>query len=254
MAETADDLPPVIGHRGAAGHAPENTLASLRCAAALGVRWVEFDTKLSADGEVIVFHDDRLERTTNGAGKVADALLSELKGLDAGGWFDPAFAGEPIPTLREAMETLAEFGLGANVEVKASPGREVETGARVARLLKQEWPAGLPPPLISSFKPDALAAARETAPEIPRSLLFFDLPWNWRRRVERLECRAVHVLHTRFARRLAAWVIGAGYALRCFTVNDRARADTLYDWGVASLISDVPDRLLPVAEPEPPVR
>ena len=81
-------VPPVIGHRGACGHAPENTLVSFRRAAALGVRWVEFDVRLSRDREVVVLHDEGLERTTNGGGLVAEKDWAELQALDAGAWYD----------------------------------------------------------------------------------------------------------------------------------------------------------------------
>jgi len=161
--------PPVIGHRGAAGHAPENTLASIATAAALGATWVEFDVKLTRDGVAVLFHDDALERTTNGTGKVADTTLAEIKALDAGGWYQKRFAGEAVPTLEEAMATLARLNLGANVELKPSPGREAETARTVAGLLKTAWPARLPAPVISSFAPEALAAFAEAAPQFPRA-------------------------------------------------------------------------------------
>ena len=122
---------PVIGHRGAAAAAPENTLASLRKAKELGASWVEFDVKLTRDGVPILMHDERLERTTNGRGEVAQATLAELQELDAGGWFGPAFRGERVPTFEAALGLCAELGLGINVEIKPCPGREAET-ARVA--------------------------------------------------------------------------------------------------------------------------
>ena len=167
---TADPLPPVIGHRGACGHAPENTLASMRKAAEYGARWVEFDTKLSRDGHVMVFHDDRVERTTDGEGPVADMDLSALKALDAGGWYSKDFMGEPIPTLAEAMAVLATLSLGANVEIKPPPGLEAENGRAVALALARDWPGNLPKPLISSFSPETLRAAAAAAPAIPRAL------------------------------------------------------------------------------------
>ena len=177
MVETMPTLiPRVIGHRGAAGHAPENTLVSLEKAAALGVRWVEFDTKLSADGVPVVFHDDKLERTADGRGPVAEMPLAELLALDAGTWFGDGFAGEPVPTLGQAMATLARLGLGANVEIKASPGREAKTGDAVGEVLKSDWPETLPAPLISSFDAETLAAAGAAAAEIPRAFLVFKIP------------------------------------------------------------------------------
>jgi len=109
--------PRVIGHRGACGHAPENTLASFRKAAELGVRWVEFDAALSSDGEIVLFHDDTLKRTTGRAGRLAETTWADLQGLDAGSWFSEDFAGEPIPTLRQAFQLLADLGLGAVIKL-----------------------------------------------------------------------------------------------------------------------------------------
>lgn len=237
-------VPKVVGHRGAAGLAPENTLASIRAAAALGVRWVEFDVKLSRDGQVILFHDDTLERTTNGSGLVEDALMAHLETLDAGGWFGSGFQGEPIPTLPQALDVLRECGLGAIVEIKPSRGREVETARAAAAVLDDLWPKGLPPPLLSSFKDSVLTAARDAAPHIPRALNVLDVPADWRTRLVETDCVAFHCLHDRLKRPQVEAVREAGYGVRCFTVNDRKRAETLYIWGVETVITDRPDRLL----------
>ena len=237
------EVPKIIGHRGAAGHAPENTVAGFRKAAALGARWVEFDVQLSRDGHVVLFHDDTLNRTTNGRGVIGDATLSALRQLDAGAWFGPAFRDERIPTLGEAMAALGELGLGANVEIKPAVGRAAETARAVAVLLQREWPAGLPAPLISSFAVEAIAVMRDTAPEFPRALLSRELPAGWKDRLRDLGCTGVHCAHDRLGAGQAADVIKAGYALRCYTVNERRRADTLFRWGVDSVFSDYPDRL-----------
>src|SRR5690606_29353427 len=102
----------------------ENTLAGFRKAAALGVRWIEFDVRLSADGECVLLHDDTLDRTTNGRGRADLLSLSELRRLDAGSWFGAEFVGERIPTLDETIRLCSELGLAANVEVKPGPGAE----------------------------------------------------------------------------------------------------------------------------------
>ncbi len=238
-----DAVPAFIGHRGAAGHAPENTLASIRAAAAMGVRWVEFDTKLSRDGDVVLFHDDTLERTTDGRGAIAAANLTQLRALDAGSWFGPAFAGESVPTLTEALAVLEELGLGAVVEIKASPGLEAETGGVVAQMLANRWPAALPRPLISSFKIEALVAARDAVPELPRALNVLDVLPGWRDRLRAADCVALHCLHDRLGRRRVAAARDAGYAVRCFTVNRLKRAETLFNWGVETVITDFPDRM-----------
>ncbi len=237
-------VPAVIGHRGAAGHAPENTLASLRKAAERGARWVEFDTKLTRDGAAVLFHDDTLERTTDGHGEVAETALADLRELDAGTWFDGTFAGERVPTLLDAMATLARLGLGAIVEIKPSPGREAETGRVVAGVLKSSWPETLPAPLISSFDPTALGAALDAAPNIRRALNVFRIPRGWRKRAKALNFRAVHCLERNLTARRVRALKDEGMAVRAFTVNDKARAETLFGWGVDGVISDYPDRIL----------
>src|SRR5579859_6338194 len=107
--------PAIIGHRGAAGLAPENTLAAIRAAAAAGARWVELDVQLTRDGVPVLLHDSTLERTTDGEGKVGDADLDALRRVDAGSWFAPRFLGQRVPTLAEAVAELGQLGLGANL-------------------------------------------------------------------------------------------------------------------------------------------
>jgi glycerophosphoryl diester phosphodiesterase len=243
---------PVIGHRGAAGCAPENTLGGLRRARALGCNWVEFDVRLTADGELILLHDERLERTTDGSGKVRALPLSIIRRHDAGSWFGPSFARERVPTLAEAVEVLGELGLGANVEVKAARGREAETGAVAADLLTRLWPPQLPAPLISSFLPPALAAARDRAPEIARGLLVRGVPRHWRIRAESLGCVTIHVEHRRLRPTIVAEIRESGYSVLAYTVNDAARARELFAWGVASVFSDVPHMILDGASDDGP--
>ena len=103
-------LPAVIGHRGAAAYAPENTLEGIREAARRGARWVEFDAKLTGDGVVILMHDDTLDRTTNGRGPVAQASYREIGLLDAGAWFGAAWRGTRVPRLADALALLVESG------------------------------------------------------------------------------------------------------------------------------------------------
>ncbi len=234
----------VIGHRGAAGHAPENTLVSIRKAWDLGAGWVEFDTKITEDGAVIVFHDDKLKRTTGVKGDVAKTPLKEILTLDAGAWFGEAFAGERVPTLDQAIGVLEDLGLGANVEIKPSPGLAVETGRAVAAVLKTAWPETLPPPLVSSFDPSTLAAVGDAAPGLSRALLVFKIPRDWRARLKGLGCAALHVQAKHLTAEKAGAVIDAGYALRAFTVNDKAEAEKLFGWGAEAVISDFPDRIM----------
>src|SRR6266851_5486243 len=130
-------LPSVIGHRGAARTAPENTLAGLRRAKALGCAWVEFDVRLTGDGALVLCHDPRLDRTTSGSGPVSARTLAAIRECEAGSWFDPGFAGEGMPTLDEALSLAAELDLGADVEIKSGRGREYATGAAVATAVER---------------------------------------------------------------------------------------------------------------------
>jgi glycerophosphoryl diester phosphodiesterase len=241
-------LPLVIGHRGAAGCAPENTLAGLRKARELKCRWVEFDVRLTADGQLILLHDERLDRTTNGRGEVARLPLAEIRCYDAGSRFAAFFRGERVPTLAEAVMVLGEIGIGANIELKASRGREAETGAGAAALLYRIWPSHLPAPLISSFLQDALSAAQERVPSIARGILFRAVPRNWRVLAEKLGCAAIHADHRRLHPALVAEIREAGYASLAYTVNDAVRANTLFEWGVTSVFSDVPHIIRAAAE------
>lgn len=243
----APELPRLVGHRGAALLAPENTLAGFRKAAEVGAPWVEFDVRLARDGRCVLLHDDTLERTTTGMGR-ADLLDFEaLRRLDAGAWFGPVFAGERVPSLEETIDLLAALGLGANVEVKPAPGAEAATGKAVAAVLRACWPSSLPTPLVSSFKEASLAAMREAAPELPRGLLVSAVPPDWRARAEALGCVTIHCNHKRLERDRAREIIEAGFPLLAYTVNDLARAEELWGWGLATMITDCPDRLLPAA-------
>jgi glycerophosphoryl diester phosphodiesterase len=233
-------LPSVIGHRGAAECAPENTLAGLRKAKELDCRWVEFDVRLTADSQLILLHDERLERTTDGRGKAALMPLDKVRGYDAGYRFGNAYRGERVPTLVEAMGVLGELGIGANIELKAARGRATETGAATAALLSRKWPRDLPAPLVSSFLEEALSASRACDLSIATGLLFRAVPGNWRVRAERLGCATIHADHRRLHPALVAEIREAGYALLAYTVNDAARARTLLGWGVTSVFSDVP--------------
>jgi len=236
-------FPRVIGHRGAAGHAPENTLAGFRRAALFGIRWVEFDVALTRDNEPVLLHDETVDRTTDGKGRLAAMTLGEVRMLDAGSWKSAEFKGERVPTLTEAFDTLRSLGLGANIEIKPTRGREAETGAIVARLVAAAWPESLPRPLLSSFKPESLIAARDVAPSVARGYLLNRLGRGWQKEAAALGCVSVHCSQRTLSRAAAAEVRQAGYRLLSYTVNDAARARLLFEWGVEAVFTDYPDRL-----------
>ncbi len=237
------ELPKVIGHRGAAASAPENTLESIRRAHLLGARWVEFDTKLTADGAVVLMHDETLERTTNGRGRVARTLYRAIAKLDAGRWFGPAFAGARVPRLEAALALLLELDLAANIEIKPCPGRERETAAAVVRLVRRSWPARRDWPLLTSFSIPSLETARDLAPELPRGLLAWGNPELWRRECGRLGCQTFHC-SSRFLPADLGMVRRAGLGLAVYTVNSRDEARQLLSRGVDCIITDRPDTVL----------
>jgi glycerophosphoryl diester phosphodiesterase len=251
--DPAVQLPPVIGHRGAAGRAPENTLAGLRRAKALGCAWVEFDIRLTADGALVLCHDARLDRTTDRAGRVAAQSLATIRQCDAGRRFAPAFAGELVPTLEEALALAAELDLGVNVEMKADRGLEHATAAAVAAIVNR-FGAAAPALLVSSFLPEALRALRDMAPHTRRGVLFRSVPSVWADVARRLGAGVIGADHRRLRRRRVAEIRAAGYPVTAYTVNDPARARKLFEWGVTSVFSDVPDMILQLGAPGDPMR
>jgi glycerophosphoryl diester phosphodiesterase len=235
-------LPRVFAHRCGGALAPENTLAGLPIAAALGFRGVEFDVMLSADGSPWLIHDEMLERTTNGVGKVCETTDAALQGLDAGSFHHRAFAGEQLPRFEATIARLFELDLLANVEIKPATGFEAETGEVVARAIMKLW-QGAPLPLVSSFSEPALIAARKVAPQLPLGYLCERPPVDW---IERMDALAAYSLHC------AAWEIDdavlasaqdKGIPVLCWTVNERSCAEALFARGVSSVFSDRIDLL-----------
>lgn len=164
----AATAPLVIAHRGASAYAPENTLAAFCLAWVQGAQAVELDAKLSADGAVMVIHDQTVDRTTGSKGRVAELTLAQLKKLDAGSFFGPQFKGEPIPTLDEVFAAVGQRLL-INVELTNYANPFDSLVARVIQLVKKH---GLEERvLFSSFHPLSLMRAIEFLPQVPRAIL-----------------------------------------------------------------------------------
>jgi len=234
-----------IAHRGAGKLAPENTLAAFRMGATYGYRMFECDAKLSADGMVFLLHDTTLERTTNGHGVGGELTWHALSQLDAGAWHSRSFAGETLPTLA----ALAQFCLAnrclLNIEIKPTPGTETATGAAVAALAAQLWQGQDIPPLLTSFKPEALAAAQATAPELPRGLLIDSLWHGWLEKALALGCVAVVANYALWDSATVARVQSAGLKCLSYTVNDDWAAQHLLALGTDGIITDRLDLFSP---------
>ncbi|MEI7431031.1 MAG: glycerophosphodiester phosphodiesterase [Betaproteobacteria bacterium] len=235
-------LPRVFAHRCGGALAPENTLAGLRISAAMGVKAVEFDVMLSADGTPWLIHDETLERTTNGCGRVCETPDRVLQTLDAGAFRHPSFAGEPLPTLDSAARLCRNLGLLVNLEIKPAIGFETITGEVVARKILDLW-QGAPWPLVSSFSHQALVAARCVAPQLPLGCLWERSAENWLTRHDALDAFSLHCAADQLTDDVLETAGARGIPVLCYTVNDRAAAVGLLARGVTSLFSDRIDLL-----------
>ncbi len=247
MTMTAWPYPLWIAHRGAGKLAPENTLAAFRLGAAHGYRAFECDVKLSADGLPFLLHDADLDRTSNGQGRAADRDWAALSRLDAGGWHGRVHAGEPLPTLAGIAAYIRANGFDLNIEIKPTPGDEHETGRVVAAAARQLWAGAAVPPLLSSFRPESLLGARETAPELPRALLLDTLWPGCIEMATSLGCVAVVTNHRLMDEALRAQLQGLGLRALCYTVNEPADVARLRALAVDGIITDAVDRFSPAA-------
>jgi glycerophosphoryl diester phosphodiesterase len=248
--------PKVLAHRGGGTLAPENTMAGLLRGMRAGFRAIEYDVMLARDGVPVVMHDPFLGRTVPGSGHVYDYDALELAAMDAGGWFGAAHVGEPVPLFVEFAQFCKAHGVWMNIELKPAPGYEIDTGGAVARIAAAMFAGDLAAnelsagqleraPLLSSFSHDALMAAREVAPQLPRACLMSELPPDWERRAREVEAVAIHVNHRHLTPRQAIEVKAAGFGLFCYTVNDPARARELLGWGVDAFCTDRIDLIPP---------
>ena len=232
-----------FAHRGASAAAPGNTLAAFRLAAEMGADGVELDVQLSQDGEAVVIHDFSVDGTTDGQGAVRKMTLPQLKELDAGSWFGPAFAGERIPTLQEVFDVIGHRLL-INVEIKRLPGRSSGLEAEVVRLIEDN---NLVHRVIaSSFNPLSLRKVKRLNPNIPTGLLYApDQPLFLRRAwlgpIVPHEFRHPH--HSMVDERFMAWAGNQGYRVNTWTVDEPDEMRRLVRLGVHGIITDCPNLL-----------
>lgn len=224
----------VIGHRGARGHAPENTLLAIDTGIALGAPWVEFDVQLHPSGALLVFHDLTLERTTNGSGLLADQPLAALRALDAGG-------GQIIPTLQEVLD-LVDQRVGVNIELKSAGG----TAEAVAAVIRSHVDAGWPVEkfLVSSFHLPELWEFKQLAPEIPIGALLCGVPLDWAGCALELGAATLNLSSEFVDPRLIADAHAHGIKVYVYTVNDPTEMRLLRQMGVDGVFTDYPERAL----------
>lgn len=235
--------PKWIAHRGAGKLAPENTLAAFQLGAQHGYRMFECDAKLSSDGVVFLLHDEHLERTTNGTGVAGSHEWSHLSQLDAGSWHSIAYAGEPLPTLESLARFCLSHGYFLNIEIKPTPGTEAMTGEAVAKEAMRLWQAELIPPLLTSFKTEALIAAQQIAPSLPRGLLLPSLWDGWLETARDLEYVAIVCNYKLWNKELVESVHAQNMQCLSYTVNEQDIADFLITLGTDGIITDSVNKL-----------
>ncbi|MEM1923290.1 MAG: glycerophosphodiester phosphodiesterase family protein [Nitrososphaerota archaeon] len=235
--------PLIVAHRGYSGLYPENTLIAVKEAVKLGVDGVEIDVRVTGDGVLVLMHDESVDRTTNGKGKVRDLGWSEIKTLDAGSWKSLKFSGEPVPTIDEVLaETVGRVVL--HIEIKEL-GIEQQVIESVKQAGGREWV------LITSFYPEVISRAKKIEPSIPCSLII-----GWLSDAEKsrrgepvhraLNCganalalykgRATHEIISYAHKRLLSTAV--------WTVNEISEAKAFTDMGADAIVTDYPDTML----------
>lgn len=231
----------VFAHRGARAHAPENTLLAFRLAYALGADAIECDVQLSADGQLVIIHDGRLNRTTNGRGPVALRTLAELRALDAG-------RGERIPTLAEVLALVRGAERQVNLEVKA----ETATAALATAEAMEPALAGLDDVarrlvLISSFELDAVALLKHRLPWLRVATLHSGRQWRRRDMLApalRMGAEAIHPGVGLVSADLVRHAHQQGLGVHAWTVNRWSTLARMLHWGVDGVFSDYPERAI----------
>lgn len=227
-------LPLILGHRGARAVKTENTADAFRYACRSGIKWVELDAMLSADGEAMVFHDETLERMTGMKGRLDEMTAERLRSL-------PLKTEGRIPLLAEVLDVLNEYGACVNVEIKPSrPELARETARRVWRVVCEK---GFDDPyrlIFSSFTWEALEETAVLAPEIRRGVLVEDVSGDWRPAAKKVEAYSINYDADLLTAELISEIKKGGYHLMAYTVNDAGQAKRLRDAGVESFFCDDP--------------
>ncbi len=239
-----------IAHRGAGKLAPENTLAAFKLGASYGYRMFECDVKLSQDDVLFLLHDATLDRTTNALGDARAQSWQTLSQLDAGAWYSPAFAGEPLASFASVARYCLDNDCLLNIEIKPTPGLETETGTAVATTAAQFWKDAVVPPLLTSFQVASLEAAQRAQPQLPRALLLDELTPDWLQTALALGCVAVVCNYKLWNASTVAQAKKAGLKTLSYTVNDAASVENLLALGTDGIITDRVDLFKPDPKPD----
>ncbi|WP_438431380.1 glycerophosphodiester phosphodiesterase [Gorillibacterium sp. sgz500922] len=235
----------ILAHRGAAGEAPENTMAAFRLAVEQGADGIELDIQMSKDGELIVIHDETLDRTTDGTGLVVKQTAAELRRLDAAkGRSD--FRGERLPLLREVLDFLQPTGLALNVELKNGIVLYEGMEEKAVALIREYGMESRT--IFSSFNHYSLVKLADLAPEIERAILYtagLYEPWSYARLVG---ADALHPLFYSIYPEIVQGAHAAGVKVRPYTVDDEPTMRRMLACEVDAIITNYPARLKAILE------
>lgn len=232
----------IIGHRGAAGYAPENTLASMDLAYKQGCDGIEFDVQLTKDHELVVIHDWSVDRTTNGTGQVKDLTLMEIRSLDAGSWFSPDYKGEGVPTLQEVFDHFPKnYLLNVEIKIQGFDDRPIEREVlRVIEAFDRKEST-----VVSSFNNHRLGKLRKISKDIDLALMYegylADFP------VEDPKANGIKNFHPSkdyITKDLVAEGKKKNLEIYTWTVNDLAFAKRVRDIGVDGIITNYPSYMM----------
>jgi glycerophosphoryl diester phosphodiesterase len=227
------------------GHAPENTMASFELALSMGADAIELDVHMTADDELVVIHDAKLERTTSGAGLVRDQTLAHIRQLDAGAWFAPSFAGQRVPTLGETLE-WARGRLPIDIEIKWGPRPYPNIAGRVVELVRQLDMADQV--IVISFDHRLSKRVKQLAPEIATGVLYGCYPADVAGLARAAEADAVLPNVNSVDRDHIQAAHDAGLSIHPWTTSDETDIATLIEWGVDSICSNHPERVVAALE------
>jgi glycerophosphoryl diester phosphodiesterase len=236
--------PWVVAHRGASGHAPENTFAAFERAVQLGATFIETDLQLTRDGRFVAIHDSTVERTTNGSGAVHDFTLEELRRVDAGLWFDREFMGERVPTLEEILEFSRKSDVVFYLELKYDWAWGMDH-ALAAALRKSENTART---IILSFNPSMLAPLRRLDPSIMTGMLVEESGREIVKEAIDIGARQLCLRSDRVTQELVEQAHREDLQVVTWTVNDKEQMHAMISAEVEGIMTDFPDRLLTVIE------
>ncbi len=228
----------LISHRGASAYAPENTLAALTKAYELGAKWIEADIRLTLDGEAVIFHDDKLDRCTNGHGLVSRTPYSVIASLDAGSWFGPNFAGEKVPTLDQWLIKAAELGLGVVLDLKGNGRDAKRLIGHLIMSLARYWKGEAPAPIISSAQAKYLRVMAKQNMGLELAYITNKERGPWKKIVRELKCKAVHIDHHYISPRWIELLKKENLQFGFYTVSGKDRALQLLEWGADRIFTN----------------